>query len=81
MSKKNPLIEGALGKHLVEYFEKEHQRTAIDAEVQGEPFNHEELTGNYRITFDDETVEDWKFYFPSFYTFQVTWAEMYDKII
>lgn len=80
MAEKNrPLREGALGMRICSFFEKEHQRVATDAEPLSQDYT--ENTGNYRITFDDDSVEDWKFYFAGRLSLDITWGEMYDKII
>jgi hypothetical protein len=77
--KPRPLREGALGGRIVDYFEKEHQRVAVEAEPLSQDYT--ENTGNYRITFDDGHVEDWKFYFEGRLSLGITWAEGYDQII
>lgn len=77
---KNKLKDGALGAKMVEFFEREHGIIAVDADaLPGSDFGGEHV--NYRITFEDESVSDWKVIFAPGLTTDIIDAECFNQVI
>ena len=73
------LSEGVFGKILLKYCEDNGLSTPIYADCLS--LNASEQTGNYRITFEDESVEDIKFWFESKTSLDINSHEVYNKVI
>lgn len=76
---KNKLSEGVAGRKIVAYFAENHAE-------EGVPVDAESLGGgtsayNYRITFDNEHVSDWKVTFKDEYSLEIVDAGKFNDVI
>lgn len=77
--KTNKLYQGALGKHIVQFF--------IDNGYEALPVWADALSGlgtdevNYRMTFDDDTVADCKIVFDGIHSLDILSVEEYNRVI
>ena len=73
------LKEGVLGSKLVDWFQHNLGITPVDAECLSQ--NTRELSANYRITFDDESVVDYRITFESRVSLDIVSCEEYNRVI
>lgn len=73
------LSEGVVGSKLVEYFSANANGIPVHVEYLGHMNNNVEVL--YRITFDDETVSDWKVTFESPTSVEIESADCYNQVI
>lgn len=78
MEFKRQLKEGAMGSKLVDWFQHNLGITPVDAEYLDRPSKHET---NYRITFDDESVADYKVTFEPKGFLIIADIEEYNRVI
>jgi hypothetical protein len=75
------LVEGVVGEKIVNYFQENYMGTPVKAEFLG----YADQKGNevkYRITFDDESVADYKLTFEWFsLQADITSAEEFNRVI
>lgn len=78
MTETRKLVDGVFGAILVDYFQTEHMLTPVEAELL-ETVSVTE--SNYRITFEDESVSDWKISFPNSHTLEIEAANKYNEVL
>lgn len=78
MTETRKLVDGVFGAILVDYFQTEHMLTPVEAESLEQISS---LEANYRITFEDESVSDWKLFFESPHSLEIEAANKYNEVL
>lgn len=78
---KNKLSEGVAGSKIVAFFAENHAEEGVPVDAESLGGNTDPDSMNYRITFDNERVSDWRIQFAGEFSLDITSAEKYNEVI